>query len=107
MCYTRPVSETAATATSGITPTPSPSPPQPPQPPQPARTLVLDPRTLYFSTVQVCDLLGLPRGTWVGWVSRGLAPKKDYELAGSPLWKLTTIIEYTRGAPGGRLGYPI
>lgn len=101
MWYFESVSETVA-AVAGIPPT-NPTPGTP----QAARTLVLDPRTLYFTTVQLCDLLEIPRGTWTGWVSRGLAPKKDYDFAGSPLWKLSTLIEYTRGAPGGRLGYPV
>jgi hypothetical protein len=73
----------------------------------PARSLALDPLTIHLSTNQVCQVLELSRGTWTSWVSKGLAPKKDYDLGSSPLWKLTTIIEYVRNAPGGRLGYPV
>lgn len=76
--------------------------------PLPARVLLTEnPQTIYLSTVQVCNLLDVPRGTWTGWVSKNLAPSKDYQLGGSPLWKLTTILEYLRNAPGGRLGYPV
>lgn len=76
--------------------------------PLPARVLLTEnPQTIYLSTVQVCNLLDIPRGTWTGWVSKNLAPSKDYQLGGSPLWKLTTILEYLRNAPGGRLGYPV
>lgn len=76
--------------------------------PVPARMLLAEqPTKVYLSTVQVCELLQVSRGTWTGWVSKGNAPIKDYELGGSPLWKLTTIIEYVRNAPGGRLGYPV
>lgn len=73
-----------------------------------ARTLLVEhPNTVHLSTLQVCNLLNVSRGTWTSWVSKGLAPEKDYELGGSPLWSLTTLFEYAKDAPGGRLGYPV
>lgn len=73
-----------------------------------ARTILAEqPDTIYLSIVQVCNLFNIPRGTWTGWVTKGYAPPKDYEAGGSPLWKLTTLVEYARNAPGGRLGYPV
>lgn len=57
---------------------------------------------------QVSQLLKISPNTWRGWVSRGMAPKKDGNIdARTPIWSLTTILEYVRNAPGGRLGYPV
>lgn len=73
----------------------------------PFRFMAIDPNELYLNTVQVCDILSVTRGTWTGWVSRGYAPKEDVRWSGSPFWTITTIVEYARNAPGGRLGYPV
>jgi hypothetical protein len=65
--------------------------------------------TLILLTGQhVCQILDVSSGTWRGWVSKGMAPPNDGNLGvRTPFWKLTTIIEYVRNAPGGRLGYPV
>lgn len=57
---------------------------------------------------QVSQVLRVSPNTWRGWVSRGNAPKKDGNFdERTPFWYLTTIVEYARNAPGGRLGYPV
>lgn len=71
------------------------------------RLLTLEPKFLCLNTAHICELLDVQRGTWTGWVTRGMAPPKDFQVGGSPVWYLKTIIEYTRNAPGGRLGYPV
>lgn len=75
--------------------------------PPTTKAMALEVEVLHLNTFQVCTLLKVSRGTWTAWVSKGLAPKKDYTFGGTPLWLLTTIIEYARNAPGGRLGYPV
>jgi hypothetical protein len=56
---------------------------------------------------QIADLLGISGATWRGWVSKKLAPQPDEAYGKRPVWRLHTIIEYVRNAPGGRLGYPV
>ena len=61
-----------------------------------------------LNSAQVCTLLKLTPGQFRGWLSRNLIPKADGQLdQRTPYWKLTTILEYVRLAPGGRLGYPV
>lgn len=61
-----------------------------------------------ISASQASALLKISPNTWRGWVSRGVAPKKDGNFdERTPFWYLTTIVEYARNAPGGRLGYPV
>lgn len=57
---------------------------------------------------QIADLLNVTPPTFRGWVSRKLFPPSDGMVNGkTPYWYLTTVIEYVRNAPGGRLGYPV
>lgn len=70
--------------------------------------VTIDPRDIVLTTKQTADLLGISPATFRGWVSRGLFPKKDGEHnEKSPYWKMTTVTEYLRNAPGGRLPYTI
>lgn len=72
-----------------------------------AKFLAVNPDAILLNTTQVCDLLEVTRGTWTAWVSRGLAPKHDEKLGGAPVWRIKTLIEYARHAPGGRYGYTV
>ena len=61
-----------------------------------------------LTSPQVCELLDITPGQLRGWLSRGQFPPREGELNDkTPLWFLKTLIEYTRNAPGGRLGYPV
>jgi predicted DNA-binding transcriptional regulator AlpA len=57
---------------------------------------------------QVAETLDISEATLRGWISRGQFPTRDGETNGkSPYWKMTTVLEYLRFAPGGRLGYQV
>lgn len=66
------------------------------------------PTLLVLTTLQVASLLNTSDATLRGWISRGQFPPKDGELNGkTPYWKLTTLLDYVRHAPGGRLPYQV
>ena len=57
---------------------------------------------------QVAQLLDVSEATMRGWISRKQFPPRDGEVNGkAPYWKLTTVLEYLRNAPGGRLPYTV
>jgi len=61
-----------------------------------------------LTSTQVADLLEISEATLRGWISRGQFPPRDGQLNGkTPYWKLGTIAEYLRNAPGGRLPYQV
>ena len=56
----------------------------------------------------VAMTLDVSEATLRGWISRKQFPPKDGEFNGkAPYWLLTTIMEYLRNAPGGRLPYQV
>lgn len=66
------------------------------------------PYSLVFTTGQLALLLDVSDATIRGWLSRKQFPQRDGEINGkTPYWRVTTILEYVRNAPGGRLGYPV
>jgi hypothetical protein len=68
----------------------------------------IPPSAIVLTGQQIAELLDISPATLRGWVSKGLFPPKDGELnSKSQVWSLTTIAEYLRNAPGGRLGYPV
>jgi hypothetical protein len=63
---------------------------------------------IVFTTSQVADILDISEATLRGWISRKQFPHRDTEInAKSPLWRIQTITEYLRNAPGGRLPYQV
>ena len=65
-------------------------------------------RRVAFGTTSVASLLDISEATLRGWISRGQFPPRDYELnAKTPIWLLSTVLEYLRNAPGGRLPYQV
>ena len=70
--------------------------------------LLLRPQSTILTTGAIGELLDISPNTWRGWVSRKQAPKSDGNIdSRTPYWKLSTVAEYLRNAPGGRLPYQV
>lgn len=68
----------------------------------------LDPVIICLTIPKVADLLQVSASTLRGWISRKQFPACDGRVDDrTSYWRLTTVIEYVRNAPGGRLGYPV
>ena len=70
--------------------------------------LLVRPKSTILTSTTISDLLEISPNTWRGWVSRKQAPRSDGNIdSRTPYWKLTTIVEYLKAAPGGRLPYQV
>jgi hypothetical protein len=68
----------------------------------------MDPVHICLTISKIADLLQVSGSTLRGWISRKQFPPCDGRVDDrTSYWRLPTVIEYVRNAPGGRLGYPV